>query len=174
MRNGVSIRQVVIVSALLIFGIACRQRAASDRPDKVRRAFVMLADATAVHWSEDSLTYRVRDPYPAVMAISEIDASLKARGWTPLSEDVMNPGNPTSIADGWEGWRSFRDSTRGPDTTVHVWMGQWKDANGDVVTTDLAYTSAGDHLQPQNDLLQVMFKFLSADVVRHYQAAPAP
>jgi hypothetical protein len=98
------VKWVLAVLPLALLGTSCRTQTASDAPEEIKQAFVALEGAMAVSRSEDSLTYRVREAYPAVKAISEIDASLKARGWTPVAEDVMNPGSPTSIpTDGMVG-----------------------------------------------------------------------
>jgi hypothetical protein len=85
------------------------------------------------------LLYRANQPYPAVGLLASIHAAVPRERWQPLTDDWLNPGNPSSHKTGWG---SFIDGTKSPNTLVHRWNGQWKDRDGNIVVYALDYNSA--------------------------------
>jgi hypothetical protein len=80
--------------------------------------------------------YDVKVQYPADDVLRFIRGKLEGLGWSPLKEDIFNPGEPSSHITGW---RDFVDGRTTPKTKVHQWLAQWKDPQGNVVWYVLKY-----------------------------------
>jgi len=71
--------------------------------------------------------YVADQPFPATGLIERISRALPSQRWHPLTEDWLNPGTPTSHHNGWQ---SYIDGRKRPNTLVHAWSAQWKDDEG--------------------------------------------
>jgi len=110
---------------------------AAEHPD----AFLTYPNAANV-WtgsvgSTDQLTYDVVAKYQASHVIGWISRKLQKAGWEPLVYDFLNPGLPSSRVTGWQ---EFLDGTKDPTLCVHQWIGDWKDAAGNIVRYLFRYT----------------------------------
>jgi hypothetical protein len=83
------------------------------------------------------VAYAFTEKYPASNAIQQISSRLQALGWTPLQEDWLNPGLPSSHISGWTG---FLDGATTPMHHVRQWSAQWQDASGNIVDYTLSYS----------------------------------
>lgn len=109
-----------------------------------------------------SIAYTVAIPYPAERFICELAQFQIGQQWRGLREDALNPGRPLSLV---EGWGDVLNGTRTPETRAHVWMSQWLNGAGDLLTYGLQYEyPAGE--EPDLDTLEVSAVLWPADVVR--------
>jgi hypothetical protein len=104
-------------------------------------ALIMYPSGTAVSThtlgGTKELTYDVVAKYPASGVITWISQKLQKDGWEPLPYDSLEPDLSSSHVTGWQ---HFLDGTKKPILCVHQWLGDWKDAAGDVVTYAFRYT----------------------------------
>jgi hypothetical protein len=129
-----------IASMLLLSLLAsCKD----DRPAIYNhsKAFIVLKNAGGTFYDlrDDGsiqLSYKIKENYPASSALSEISTQLKATGWQPVKEDILNPGLPSSHV---KGWSDFENASRQPTTIDHQWMGSWEDKYGNIVTYIFLY-----------------------------------
>lgn len=87
--------------------------------------------------------YDVPEAYPAGTLLAFLRKELESRGFTPQNEAVFTPGVESSHVRGWAE-TVIEGHTHGaaePSETVHVyeWTGEWRDANGGVVSYSLMY-----------------------------------
>ena len=115
----------------------------TTHPDEATTAALIVLDgATDVrrdpgaYWSFH-VAYAIKEAHPASTAIQQISSRLKALGWTPLKDDWLNPGLPSSHV---RGWTDFIDGTRTPMHHVHRWGAQWQDESGNIVAYNLDYS----------------------------------
>lgn len=106
------------------------------------QALIVLDSATRVHrdpgaYGSYHVAYAVSEIYPASNSIKELSSRLRARGWTPLEEDWLNPGVPSAHMTGWV---NFRNDSSTPASRVHAWSAQWQDQSGSIVCFNLRYS----------------------------------
>jgi hypothetical protein len=106
----------------------------------------------------------VRIEYPALAFTTGLDVKLSHMGWTMLSQDIFSPGLPTSTGNQWS---NFIDGRSQPNRRVYQWLGEWANAQGDVVAYGLTYRagSARPEAVP-SEILHVGGSFYSADQLR--------
>lgn len=85
------------------------------------------------------LNYRLESAYPAEHVTASINAVFKGDRWRPLTDDWLNPGNPSGYV---RGWSSFLDGSKTPNTIAHVWSAEWKNEDNDLVIYSLRFDSA--------------------------------
>ncbi len=115
----------------------------TTEPDEATSAALIVLDgATQVrrdpgaYWSYH-VAYAINEKYPAPNAVQQLSSRLKTLGWTPLRDDWLNPGLPSSHVNGWT---DFIDGTTTPMNHVHQWGAQWKDKNGNIIDYTLRYS----------------------------------
>jgi hypothetical protein len=99
------------------------------------QALAPLPGAQDIDYSVDgpglfSVSYTLKERYPANSSLRKLARRLRSAGWHPLQEDWLNPGIPSSHSRGWE---SFRDETATVPLMTNQWSGQWADESGNVV-----------------------------------------
>lgn len=137
-RRAASPRRTIWVLAAVGALAACRRPARPVRADGGRPpSLVVLPGAENVGfvraaWGQDQVSYELRVADEAHAPLSLLAARLKAQGWTPQAEDFLNPGEPVGFARGWTESR-LPDKPGRPETDERQWLGDWRDADGDVV-----------------------------------------
>ena len=130
----------------------------------VSPALVILQGARGVQHKtgvEEILSYELEDPCPAQNAIAAITRHVEQLGWRPRTEDVLNPGIPTSQV---RGWNPYEDDVR--NRYVWQWDGQWESPGDEVVWYDLKYTREGLNDTSCGGPLHVTAFVLLSDEVR--------
>jgi hypothetical protein len=121
---------------------------ADERP----AALIAYPDATDLRFDDREsvyrFSYRVTSTFPANPVIEFISNKLQKAGWEPLKNDFLNPDTPSSQV---EGWKEFLDATDQPPLCVRQWLGDWKDASGNIVTYGFRYKQKCDAV-PLTDL----------------------
>ena len=136
---------------------------AAERP----AALILYPDATGIQFDErggaDRLSYHVSLKFPAISIIQLIADKLGKGGWEALRYDFMNPNRPSSPL---QGWQEFLDGTKKPALCVHQWLGEWKDASGNIVIYAFRYK------QPKCSTLALTD--IQADGLVHSRGCRAP
>ena len=123
--------------AIFLAGLmTCSGQIGDARAEELRRIDVLIvpADAVNVRDSADydgAVSYDLPEPFPP-STLSMITQTLEQRGWRPLTDDLWNPGLPSSHARGWT-------SAREDGATFRGWSGEWENAGGDVVSYAFVY-----------------------------------
>jgi hypothetical protein len=113
--------------------------------------------------------YRIGQPYPAEGLLAQVHTALPRERWEPLTEDWLNPGMPTSHKMGWQ---SNINGMRSPNTLIHSWSAQWKDAQGNIVLYGLVYDSKYNSALPlfrqlpDNSRLEVAAAWIPASIAK--------
>jgi len=132
-------------------------------------ALISYPDATEIRFGEqgstDRLSYHVSSKFPATPVIDWISDKLQKVGWEPLKYDFLNPNLPSSHLTGWT---YFLDERKGPALCVHQWLGDWKDASGNIVRYGFRYAQPGCSTLALTDL-EVNAWYIPADVARQTQ-----
>ena len=89
-----------------------------------------------IQQGEGAIQYELKEAYPATTSLAEIQKALQAAAWSPLSEDLWNPGVPSSNKDGWT---NFVDGRESPKVRLYQWLGYWRNSAGDVVVYGIHY-----------------------------------
>lgn len=136
-------RPNVPVACLLAVLVACSDSIAVQRTTSVRPGeppFELPAHAMNVEILHDerAVRFELMEPYPARHALEEIARNLIGSGWSALSEDLWNPGIPSSNT---RGWTDYIDGRTSPNVRVYQWLGYWRNARGDVVAYALHYNA---------------------------------
>jgi len=135
------IKKVLFV-LVLSGSFACEKSAASQQSLVAMPGvapFVLPSEAESVRviqQGEGTIVYELKDNFPADTALAEVSAGLRKSDWLPLSEDLWNPGLPSSNS---AGWRNFVDGTSSPKIRVYQWVGYWRNKRGDVVMHSIRY-----------------------------------
>ena len=166
-RRFLALFVCIVICAVLYNG---RQPAeAAEHP----AALMLYPDATAVRFDKlgslDRLGYHVSSKFPATPVIDWISDKLQKTGWEPLKYDFLNPELPSSQVTGWT---YFLHSTKDPTVCVHQWLGDWKDASGDIVRYGFRYKQVGCSTLALTDL-EVNVWYTPANVARQTQSAIA-
>ena len=91
--------------------------------------------------SRSTLSYHVDAKFPATVVIQWVSGNLQKAGWKPLEHDFLNPDSPSSLSHSWQ---YFLDGTKDPILCVHQWLGDWKDASGNIVVYAFRYEEQPD------------------------------
>jgi hypothetical protein len=138
--SGVFIKNIFFTSVLLAVIISGCQTKASQDPKNYSGSLIVLPGALNINYAKvnntDQVTYNLKVAYPAPEVISQLLKKTSDMGWSPLKEDFLNPGLPTSIV---RGWSDYEDASRKPNTKVHSWQTDWQNKNGDVLIYGLKY-----------------------------------
>ncbi|HET9362860.1 MAG TPA: hypothetical protein VFO58_24085 [Vicinamibacterales bacterium] len=147
---------------------ACVDRAQEDsRPPEL----IVLDGANEINEATRNgileLNYRLESAYPAEQVTTSIEAVFKGDRWRPLTDDWLNPGNPSGYV---RGWSSFLDGSKTPNTIAHVWSAEWKNEDNDLVIYSLRFDSAVPPVElflerPDNRILKVTAAFVPKTVV---------
>jgi hypothetical protein len=129
--------------------------------DNAEESFYVLNDGGSIQ-----LSYQMREDYPAHRVIKEISDTLETAGWKPLKEDHLNPGLFLSNV---EGWSDFEDASRTLIKTVHQWMGDWEDKDGNIVRYVFRYTYSKNK-DKNLSLLQIHAIYTPSSLVKFIQA----
>ena len=160
---------------LLVFVVAfstCLQ--STSVADFFKPYFVVVSGAREIKQTKvrgsDQVSYRVEAKYPASDVLVTIKKRLKQTSWTPLSEDWLNPGLPSSHV---RGWTYFDDETTRPRTNVHQWLADWTNRSGDILRYQLEYRCPRNLCASTEDLhdLRVVAIFIPAELARQTQPA---
>lgn len=151
---------VLVIAAAVV---SCSVKSGTSHPT----ALIMLPGARDLLQSEEGgvqkMSYKLIQKYPAKAALNSISAGLSSQGWKPLKEDFLNPGLPSSHV---RGWGDFTDSSRpGGRQEVRQWIGDWRNAKGDVVNYGLQYRWPSD--KPKDlDTLHVAASLVPAQTAK--------
>jgi hypothetical protein len=130
---------------------------------------MLYPDATSIRFetrgSIDLLSYHVSSKFPATQVIDWISDKLQKTGWEPLKYDFLNPNLPSSHVTGWT---YFLHGIKDPTVCVHQWLGDWKDASGNIVRYGFRYKQVGCSTLALTDL-EVDGWYTPADVARQTQ-----
>jgi len=161
----------VALSLILVFCGSLRFYRLADGSEKTD-ALILYPDATGV-WSgrvgeTRQLRYHLDVRYPASDVIDRISTKLREADWEPLTYDFLNPNLPPSRMRNWDG--GFLEGLKQPETCVHLWAGDWKDASGDIVRYMFRYKHHGCGTSDLTDL-EVIGVYMPATVARQTQQA---
>jgi hypothetical protein len=138
---------------------------ADERP----AALILYPNATSIQsdqqGSSDRLSYHVSSKFPAAPVIDWISDELQKAGWEPLKYDFLNPNSPSSQVTGWT---YFLDGRKSPAPCVHQWLGDWKDAPGNIVRYGFRYVDQGCSTLALTDL-EVDVWYIPTDLARQTQ-----
>ena len=133
----IGMRTVIIIFCFLLLG--CSEKSSQSAND-YSNSLIILKNASNVRYNKfnghDEVHYKLISKYPAQEIISELNNRLKAKGWSPLEKDWLNPEIPTSLV---RGWTNYIDGTKDPKLEVHVWNCDWTNENEDILIFDLKY-----------------------------------
>jgi hypothetical protein len=108
----------------------------------LERPLFAISGAFNIQWSErgdGEVSYNLQEAYPAEAALRALNDWLSRMGWTPLKENLWNPGLPSSNV---RGWGSHVDASANPAVFVYQWVGYWRNDRGDVVSYFLRYNGS--------------------------------
>jgi hypothetical protein len=122
----------VIVLILVVLLTAC-QSLAEQRHSSI---LFVPSDATDIKWSDEysgAVHYVMQQEFPAADLLKQIESQMKRQGLSPVRRDLFNPTQDNSHS---RGWANFVDRD---DSTVFLWIGDWKADSGDQVRYELRY-----------------------------------
>jgi hypothetical protein len=158
--------------ALLIYIAICTVLFNGRQPVEAAEhpaALILYPDATAIRFDKrgsiDLLSYHVSSKFPATPVIEWISDKLQKAGWEPLKYDFLNPELPSSHMTGWT---YFLHGIKDPTVCVHQWLGDWKDASGNIVRYGFRYKQVGCGTLALTDL-EVDGWYTPADAARQVQ-----
>ena len=124
-----------LIGCLLVFGCSSSTK---NEAANYSDSLIVVADAEDIHCTKlngsEQIFYLVKAEYPATGVLEEISKNLQNKGWEPLQEDYLNIGLPSSHV---RGWTDFIDKK---GNTVHQWLAQWQNKNGDILWCTLRYS----------------------------------
>jgi hypothetical protein len=157
------IEAVALLTIVSLVGICCSP-SKSDDPSKYSDALIVLKGAKELSYGRfrgtDQLSYRITVSYPADREISQIREKLADKGWKPLEEDFLNPGQPSSHVGGWT---NFTDDRVKPAREVRQWLAQWESPNKDILSCQLRYSYPAGKKEDM-DSLEVRLIFVPAEL----------
>ncbi len=111
----------------------------ADPSQEATDALIVLDGAKDVQRAPAAhgVSYLLTQPFPAHNALNQIGKQLNELGWTPLSEDIDNPGMPSSHV---RGWTEYTDVSVKPSRHEHLWKAAWRDQAGNIVEYLLVYS----------------------------------
>ena len=123
--------RLIFLLLMVAVSFGCKS---SQNPKDYSDSLVVLPGARNINYGKvnktDQIWYTIKVDYPATAVISTLLKQLSDKGWSPLKEDYLNPGLPTSIV---RGWTQFEDGTKQPNDIVHSWSSDWQNTKGDVL-----------------------------------------
>lgn len=135
--NYKAIVGIAFSAGFVLLTIGCGKRSSQD-PAHYSKSLIVLSGATDIRYAKlsgtDQVSYNLGEPFPAKQALAQISSRLSADGWTPLKEDVFNPGMPTSFV---RGWTTASDKTSRQE--IRHWLAYWKNTGGDILLCALQY-----------------------------------
>ena len=138
--SGEFMKKFFFSFAFLAVIISSCQMTSNQDPKNYSGSLIVLSGATNINYAKvndtDQVTYNLKAAFPAPEVIDQLLKKTSDMGWTPLKEDFMNPGLPTSIV---RGWSDYEDASKKPNTKVHSWQTDWQNKNGDVLIFGLKY-----------------------------------
>jgi hypothetical protein len=84
-----------------------------------------------------TVTYEVREAFPATRTLTFVQSSLAREGWTAVAGAALRSYERSSLE---AGWREIPVGNTGG--LVQIWSGRWTDAAGNEVTYSLVYSSS--------------------------------
>lgn len=115
---------------------------------------------------DGQVTYKVRDEYPAVHSIDDIQRRMTALGWKIRERDFLNPGGSSATKAEWTETRQIEG------TEVTSWSQQWESPVGDVAWFGLQYSQQVEG-HPSGPL-QVIVSYFKSETVEAVQSATEP
>ncbi len=110
------------------------------RPKNFPEELILLPKASEIRFSElggtYQLSYKIMTDYPAKASVAAVSSELTQRGWRPLDDDYLNPGLKSSHV---RGWSNFDAPHLKPPQTIHQWLADWENRNGDVLRYGFIY-----------------------------------
>lgn len=132
--------------------------------NKYSDSLIIVSGAKEVRYEKfggtDQVLYIVKDNYPAQSSLAEINKKLSFKGWKPLSEDYLNPGEPSSHV---RGWTSGIDAQKAQRKVVYQWLAQWENSRHDILWCVLRYTFP-EKGQEDLNTLRVVMRFIPAKI----------
>lgn len=129
---------ITLIGCLLIFG--CTSPTEKNAA-KYSDALIIVTNAKEIRYDRnggsDQVLYVVKEDYPAASVLHDISQKLAAKGWKPLLEDYLNPGDPSSHV---RGWTYGIDAQKAQRKIVYQWLAQWENNNHDILWCTLRYT----------------------------------
>jgi hypothetical protein len=128
----------ILIALAVMLLLGCN---ASQDAKNYSDSLIVVSGAQNIRYAKfngtDQLLYEIKIQYPANAVLEELRKQLEIKGWSPLSEDYLNPGLPSSHI---RGWSDFIDATKSPERKVHQWLAQWEDKKGDILWCTLRYS----------------------------------
>ena len=164
----------------LVAALSCNARGDVSDVESLPEYFLVPAGAEDVLVSqanslgERSVSFRLRNFYPAVSTSNGIRDRLGALGFSIRSENMLNPG---LALDEGDKWHSFADGTTSPSSCVWQWWREWDANDGTVVTYILRYRYPESDPRrcstpPSTDDLQVTALVSPPEAVQWHREAP--
>ncbi len=167
---------LLLISILLInfpvcFAIDTRTfdesiKTSEERPQNFPVELTFLPNATNIRYYElggtFQLIYRIQADYPAGDLIAVVSAELERRKWRPLQEDYLNPGLPSGHV---RGWQRFNQPAKNPPQTIHQWLANWENQDGDVMSYGFIYQYDSHGKQDLKDMTVIAI-FVPAQIAK--------
>jgi hypothetical protein len=160
----------IIFLFLLVILFSCQAKS-SQNPKDYSDSLLVLPGATNILYAKanqcDQVTYNLSIDYPAPSVTDQLLKTLSDKGWSPLKEDYLNPGLPTSFV---RGWSSYEDMTKKPTSIVYSWKTDWQNAKGDVLVYAMKYSYPANS-KPDKSNLGVAVIFVEAKIAQEMKRA---
>jgi len=130
-------RNFILLFAVVVTSLSCGEHDLTRSRDGLVTipGGTVIVTADAAQRSEDSVQYRVSHA-AANEAVTWVADRLAQSSWQPLAAD-WNDGEPNGFAEGW----SCHPDANG--RIVYVWVGDWMNKHGDVVTYSFTSSDVG-------------------------------
>ena len=126
----------------------------SQRPESFPDYLTVPDDATDVCYmdgDEPSLSYNIKELYPATETLAYLADRLERAGWRKLEYDVLNPEYPSSHQHGWSD-HEYRESSE--SRIKHQWVADWINNQDEILHAFLSYGHP-ENKYYEKDMLQV-------------------
>ncbi len=157
--------RLIFIVLIVVTLLGCQTKSIQD-PKNYSDSLIVLSGATNINYAKvnktDQVTYNLKADYPAAEIINQLLKKLGNMGWTPLNEDFLNPGLPTSFV---RGWSDYEDISKKPNMKVHSWLSDWQNRNGDVLVYGLRYQYP-INAQPDMSSMNIVAIFIPVDVAK--------
>jgi hypothetical protein len=165
-------KKLFCLSALLLIAFFCGcQAKPSQNPKDYSSSLIVLPGASSINYARvnktDQVTYNLKAEYPATEIINQLLKKTADAGWSPLKEDFLNPGLPTSVV---RGWSDYEDMSKKPNTKVHSWQTDWQNISGDVLIYGFKYRYP-INTQPDMSSMAVVAIYIPADIAQAMKKA---
>jgi hypothetical protein len=153
---------LIVMIGCLVLTFCSRHEPKNDPPAGLFVPASARRVQRSAHQGIHEVTYEVDATYPASSFLCELANYLDHHEWRGLREDALNPGMDSSLVTGWG---DYDDATRQAQGHVHVWMSQWLNQQGDMLTYAIQYTYP-ETAKPDLTVLKVAAGLWPAGVVR--------